>query len=102
MCARVRRLSTGTTAQGMLLLRIVDKDLETGAAEEYALAAPLSAPFVGGGVLTMTMPLLLLKYETPVVIFALLVAMTALFLTGRHLNAARRYASGVDRRKNAT
>ncbi|MCH2571041.1 MAG: sodium:glutamate symporter, partial [Planctomycetes bacterium] len=35
-------MSTGTTANGLALLRIVDKDLESGAAEEYALAAPLS------------------------------------------------------------
>ncbi len=52
-------MSTGTTATGLLLLRMVDKDLESGAAEDYALAAPLSAPFVGGGLLTLMMPLVL-------------------------------------------
>jgi len=52
-------MSTGTTATGLLLLRMVDKDLESGAAEDYALAAPLSAPFIGGGLLTLMMPLLL-------------------------------------------
>ena len=46
-------MSTATTAQGLLLLRIVDPDLESGAAEDYAAAAPLSAPFIGGGVLTV-------------------------------------------------
>lgn len=48
-------MSTGTTAQGLMLLRIIDKDLESGAAEDYALAAPLSAPFVGGGVITLVL-----------------------------------------------
>ena len=46
-------MSTATTAQGMLLLRIVDRDLESGAAEDYAAAAPLTAPFIGGGILTV-------------------------------------------------
>ncbi|MEM8874233.1 MAG: sodium/glutamate symporter [Planctomycetota bacterium] len=46
-------MSTATTAQGMLLLRIVDRDLDTPAAETYAAAAPLTAPFIGGGILTV-------------------------------------------------
>ena len=36
-----------------MLLRTIDKDFSSGAAEDYALAAPLSAPFVGGGILTI-------------------------------------------------
>ena len=53
-------MSTATTAQGVLLLRIVDRDLDTDAASDYAAAAPLSAPFIGGGVLTvLAVPLLL-------------------------------------------
>ena len=52
-------MSTGTTAQGMMLLRMVDPQLRTRAAEQYALAAPLSAPFIGGGIVTFTLPLLL-------------------------------------------
>ena len=46
-------MSTGVTASGLMLLRIIDKDFESGAAEDYALAAPLSSPFVGGGVVTV-------------------------------------------------
>jgi ESS family glutamate:Na+ symporter len=46
-------MSTATTAQGILLLRIIDRDLDSGAAEDYAAAAPLSAPFIGGGVVTL-------------------------------------------------
>ena len=56
-------MSTATTAQGVLLLRIVDRDLDTDAASDYAAAAPLSAPFIGGGVLTvLAVPLLLAKF----------------------------------------
>jgi ESS family glutamate:Na+ symporter len=54
-------MSTGTTATGFVLLRMVDAKLESGAAEDYALAAPMSAPFIGGGVLTVALPLLVLE-----------------------------------------
>jgi ESS family glutamate:Na+ symporter len=54
-------MSTGTTATGFVLLRLVDPELESGAAEDYALAAPLSSPFVGGGMLTVGLPLLVLE-----------------------------------------
>lgn len=54
-------MSTGTTATGFVLLRMVDPDLKSGAAEDYALAAPLSAPFIGGGMLTIALPLLVLE-----------------------------------------
>ena len=46
-------MSTGVTASGLMLLRVVDQDLDSGAAEDYALAAPLSSPFVGGGLVTV-------------------------------------------------
>ena len=54
-------MSTGTTATGFVLLKMVDPDLTSGAAEDYALAAPLSAPFVGGGMITIALPLLVLE-----------------------------------------
>ncbi|MCC9641951.1 sodium:glutamate symporter [Rhodopirellula sp. JC740] len=54
-------MSTGTTATGFVLLRVVDPKLESGAAEDYALAAPLSAPFIGGGMITVALPLLVLS-----------------------------------------
>jgi ESS family glutamate:Na+ symporter len=46
-------MSTGVTASGLMLLRIIDKDFDSGAAEDYALAAPFSSPFVGGGLITI-------------------------------------------------
>ncbi|QEG42633.1 hypothetical protein UC8_46750 [Roseimaritima ulvae] len=54
-------MSTGTTATGFVLLRVVDPNLKSGAGEVYALAAPLSAPFIGGGMLTVALPLLVLQ-----------------------------------------
>lgn len=54
-------MSTGVTATGFVLLRIVDPQLKTEAAKEYAMAAPFSAPFIGGGMLTIALPLIVLE-----------------------------------------
>lgn len=79
-------MSTGTTAQGMMLLRIVDKDLDSGAAEDYALAAPLSAPFIGGGVITLVaMPWLLEHVSAGWVGAALCLVVVGLFVAGVRL-----------------
>ncbi len=66
-------MSTGTTATGFVLLRVVDPELESGAAEDYALAAPLSSPFIGGGMITVALPLLLLE-RVPIALTGLTIA----------------------------
>ena len=53
-------MSTGTTATGFVLLRMVDPELRTDAAKDYALAAPISSPFIGGGMITFALPILVL------------------------------------------
>ena len=84
-------MSTATTAQGILLLRIVDRDLESGAAEDYAAAAPLSAPFVGGGVLTVLgFPLLLKAWGVWPVLIVIAVVLVGLWFVG--LSLARKDA----------
>ncbi|QEG02015.1 Sodium/glutamate symporter [Stieleria maiorica] len=79
-------MSTGTTATGFVLLRVVDPELKTGAASDYALAAPLSAPFIGGGILTIALPLVLLE-RVSIVWPATVIAAAVLVLVGvgRHL-----------------
>lgn len=67
-------MSTGVTATGFVLLRVVDPELKSGAAEDYALAAPLSAPFVGGGMLTIGLPLLVLE-RIPIGVTSLVLAL---------------------------
>ena len=74
-------MSTGTTATGFVLLRLVDPELESGAAEDYALAAPLSSPFIGGGMITVAMPLLVLE-RVPLPVTAITVAMLVAVLVG--------------------
>ncbi|MHC5026885.1 MAG: sodium/glutamate symporter family protein [Planctomycetota bacterium] len=90
-------MSTGTTAQGMMLLRIVDRDLDSGAAEDYALAAPLSAPFVGGGVITLSLPLLVMKAGIPLVVGLGLLAIGLLLLIGRWLKTTEERRNGAER-----
>ena len=73
-------MSTGTTATGFVLLRVIDPELESGAAEDYALAAPLSAPFIGGGILTVALPLIVLQ-QVPIAASALtMIAVVALLI----------------------
>jgi ESS family glutamate:Na+ symporter len=79
-------MSTGTTATGFVLLRVVDPDLKSNSASDYALAAPLSAPFIGGGILTIALPLVLLERVSiawPTIVIAGIVL--SLILVGRRL-----------------
>ena len=72
-------MSTGVTATGLMLLRILDKDLDSGAAENYALGGALSFPFIGGGVITVAV--------FPFLIQSLGVGTMAFILTGATLAA---------------
>jgi ESS family glutamate:Na+ symporter len=59
--------SMGVTATGLLLLRVVDPDYETEAAEAFAAKQLLHEPFMGGGLWTSTaIPLLALWGGWPV------------------------------------
>jgi len=73
-------MSTGTTATGFVLLRIIDPELKTDAAKEYAMAAPFSAPFIGGGMLTIALPLLVLE-RVPIAISAVVITLIVSALT---------------------
>ncbi len=78
--------STANTPQGMMLLRIVDPELKTGAAEDYAIAAPLSAPFIGGGIVTIAvLPAILDRVRAEVVSAVIVGAIVALYWAGRTL-----------------
>jgi ESS family glutamate:Na+ symporter len=79
-------MSTGTTATGFVLLRMIDPELESGAAEDYALAAPLSAPFIGGGMITIALPLLVLeRVSIAVPAMAILGLVVAMVFLGKRL-----------------
>jgi len=64
--------SMGVTATGLLLLRVVDPDYETEAAEAFAAKQLLHEPFMGGGLWTSTaIPLLALLGGWPILGIAL-------------------------------
>ena len=58
-------------------VQVIDPELESGAAEDYALAAPLSSPFIGGGILTVAVPLLVLQRVPLAVSTLVLIAIVA-------------------------
>jgi ESS family glutamate:Na+ symporter len=64
--------SMGVTATGLLLLRVVDPDYETDAAEAFAAKQLLHEPFMGGGLWTgAAIPLLALYGGWPILGIAL-------------------------------
>ena len=78
--------ATATTPQSMLLLKLADPDVKSGAAETYAAAVPLSAPFVGGGLLTFVgFPLLIARFGEWSVVALCAVAIALLWIGGRRL-----------------
>ena len=49
-------MATGITALGLMLLRSIPGGMNSRAMRVYAMAAPLSAPFIGGGIVTFLLP----------------------------------------------
>ncbi|WP_339138036.1 MAG: hypothetical protein WGN25_07505 [Candidatus Electrothrix sp. GW3-4] len=81
---------TGTTASGLMLIRIADPHQETNARQTYSEKQPFYEPIMGGGLVTaMALPI--------VVKFGLL---NTLFITGGILVAWFAYAVLLIRRKN--
>ncbi|MCD4831961.1 MAG: hypothetical protein K8R02_09200 [Anaerohalosphaeraceae bacterium] len=64
--------SMGVTATGLLLLRVVDPDYETPAADAFACKQIMHEPFMGGGLWTSTaIPLIAIMGAWPVLLIAL-------------------------------
>ncbi|WP_150460867.1 sodium/glutamate symporter [Nesterenkonia ebinurensis] len=53
---------TGVVAIGLLLLRAADPHMKTSAYRGYAMRAPFSSPFVGGGIITALFPIMVAQY----------------------------------------
>lgn len=58
---------TGVAAVGLLLLRTVDPEMKTDSGKAYALRAPLYSPFLGGGLITSIIPVLMLQSSSLIV-----------------------------------
>ncbi len=84
--------SMGVTATGLLLLRVVDPNYETEAAEAFAAKQLLHEPFMGGGLWTGTaIPLLALWGGWPI----LGIALSVMAIWALVLLAMNRKSSGV-------
>ncbi|GAB3477237.1 sodium/glutamate symporter [Nocardiopsis coralliicola] len=53
---------TGVVAIGMMLLRVADPQMKTNAYRAFALRAPFVSPFIGGGLVTASFPLIAAEY----------------------------------------
>ncbi len=64
--------STGVTATGLMLLRTVDPEAETGASEAFGYKQLLHEPIMGGGLWTsMAVPLVVTFGWKPILVFSL-------------------------------
>jgi glutamate:Na+ symporter, ESS family len=78
--------ATATTPQSLLLLKLADRDLKSGAAETYAGAVPLSAPFIGGGLLTFVgFPLVIAQWGEGTLVALCVVTIVGLWFVGRRM-----------------
>ena len=71
--------SMGVTATGLLLLRVVDPDYETPAADAFACKQLVHEPFMGGGLWTGAAIPLIAIYGAPVVLLISTVALAFWF-----------------------
>ncbi len=71
--------SMGVTATGLLLLRVVDPDYETPAADAFACKQLVHEPFMGGGLWTGAAIPLIAIYGAPVVLLISVVALAFWF-----------------------
>ncbi len=54
--------TTGVAAVGLMLLRTADPEMKTMAGETFAIGSPIISPFIGGGFITASVPVLLATY----------------------------------------
>lgn len=72
----------GTTGIGLMLMKMVDPECKTKALKVYAEAAPFTSPFIGGGVLTLSLPYLLNIINPYLILFLFILIMLAMFYGG--------------------
>ncbi len=76
-------MSTGVTAIGLMLLRVVDPENRTTGAQAFAAQALVISPMVGGGLVTVTIPILILNFGLGVVFAGVTALALALVLTAK-------------------
>lgn len=81
---------TGVAAVGLMLLRTADPEMKTDAGKAYALRAPLYSPFLGGGLITSLIPVLMVKSSSLTVGLSCLGILIVLLLIAKVLGLFKR------------
>lgn len=76
---------TGVTAIGLMLLRTVDPEMKTDSGKGFALRAPFYSPFLGGGLITAMVPVLMLSGSSLIVGISSLAILIVLLIIGKLL-----------------
>lgn len=76
---------TGVTAIGLMLLRTVDPEMKTDSGKGFALRAPFYSPFLGGGLITAMVPVLMLSSSSLIVGISSLAILIVLLIIGKLL-----------------
>ena len=71
---------TGVAAVGLMLLRIADPQNHTTAAQAFAARSIVISPLLGGGLITATMPLLVVRFGVAPILAASVVVTLAAWL----------------------
>ncbi|MCF7889150.1 MAG: hypothetical protein K9L78_03425 [Victivallales bacterium] len=75
-------MQAGVTAVGLLLLRLVDPEYNTGTAEAFGLKQMVYEPFLGGGLITATAPIFIAHNGVwPTIIISIIIVVVFLFLS---------------------
>lgn len=75
----------GTTATGLMLLRMVDPDFKSRAVKIYAESAPFTSPLVGGGIISLSLPFILNNFNSYLVIFVWTLVIAILYGIGTQM-----------------
>jgi ESS family glutamate:Na+ symporter len=78
--------ATGTTALGLMLLGLLHSKTREEARLIYGIAVPFNAPFVGGGIISLTLPQLTAAGAAGWILLALCAALLAFYFTCSGLN----------------
>lgn len=84
---------SGVTAIGLMLLRTADPKMETEAAQGFALRAPFYSPFLGGGLITAIIPVLIVNSSGIIVGIGSLAIVAILLIISHSLGLIKLFGS---------
>lgn len=86
--------ATGTTALGLMLLGLLKSNTREESRIVYGMAVPFNAPFVGGGIISLTLPEWTARGGATVIPILLAVCMIAFYFICMRINRSAEKANG--------